>query len=63
MGRAIDKIADHVDYHLVGRIKEMPVAGFSAISVEANAEGFAPSMAGRAIDPSSCWTRSGAGSC
>ena len=27
VGRAIDKIDDHVDYHLVGRIKEMPVAG------------------------------------
>ena len=50
VGRAIDKIDDHVDYHLVGRIKEMPVQGFSAISIEANAEGFAPSMAGRAMD-------------
>ena len=25
MGRAIDKIDDHVDYHLLGRIKESPV--------------------------------------
>ncbi|MEC7476726.1 MAG: hypothetical protein VYD65_01735, partial [Bacteroidota bacterium] len=36
VGRAIDKIDDHVDHHLVGRIKEMPVAGFGAIDVEAN---------------------------
>ena len=35
VGRAIDKIDDHVDYHLVGRIKEMPVERFSALSVEA----------------------------
>ncbi|MDG1674612.1 MAG: hypothetical protein P8H88_04120, partial [Flavobacteriales bacterium] len=50
VGRAIDKIDDHVDYHLVGRLKELPVEGFSALSVEANEEGFSPSMAGCAID-------------
>ena len=50
VGRAIDKIADHVDHHLVGRIKEMPVTGFSALDVEVNIEGFAPGMTGRAID-------------
>ena len=50
VGRAIDKIGDHVDHHLVGRIKEMPVAGFGAISVEAHVDGFAPNMTGRAID-------------
>ena len=44
VGRAIGKIADHVDYHLVGRIKEMPVQGFSAITVEANVKGFAPKL-------------------
>ena len=50
VGRAIDKIDDHVDHHLVGRIKEMPVAGFGAIDVEANIDGFSPAMTGRAID-------------
>ena len=50
VGRAIDKIADHVDHHLVGRIKEMPVAGFTAMDVDVNIEGFAPGMTGRAID-------------
>ena len=50
VGRAIDKIADHVDHHLVGRIKEMPVAGFGALDVEANIDGFSPAMTGRAID-------------
>ena len=50
VGRAIDKIDDHVDHLLVGRIKEMPVAGFSAISVKADVERFAPGMAGRDID-------------
>ena len=50
MGRAIDKIADHVDHHLRGRIKEMPVDGFAALDVEVNIDGFAPGMTGRAID-------------
>ena len=50
VGRAIDKIDDHVDHHLVGRIKEMPVAGFGAIDVEANIDGFSSAMTGRAID-------------
>ena len=50
VGRAIDKIADHVDHHLVGRIKEMPVAGFAALDIEVNIDGFATSMTGRAID-------------
>ena len=50
VGRAIDKIDDHVDHHLVGRIKEMPVAGFAAIKIQANADGFSGAMAGTAID-------------
>ena len=50
VGRAIDKIGDHVDHHLVGRIKEMPVSGFGAIDVDVYAEGFAANMTGRAID-------------
>ena len=50
VGRAIDKIGDHVDYHLVGRIKEMPVSRFGALDIEANVEGFAENMAGHAID-------------
>ena len=50
VGRAIDKIDDHVDYHLVGRIKEMPVSRFGALDIEANVEGFAENMAGHAID-------------
>ena len=50
VGRAIDKIDDHVDHHLVGRIKEMPVAGFAAIKIDANADGFSGAMAGTAID-------------
>ena len=50
VGRAIDKIGDHVDYHLVGRIKEMPVSRFGALDIEANVEGFAKNMAGHAID-------------
>ena len=33
VGRAIDKINDPIDHHLVGRIKEMPVAGFGAIDI------------------------------
>ena len=39
VGRAIDKIGDHVDHHLVGRIKEMPVGGFAAIEVAVNMDG------------------------
>jgi len=50
VGRAIDKISDHVDYHLVGRIKEMPVAGFGALTVDVNVDGFEGGMAGSAID-------------
>ena len=50
VGRAIDKIGDHVDHHLVGRIKEMPVSGFGAIDVDVNVGGFAANMTGRAID-------------
>ena len=50
VGRAIDKIGDHVDHHLVGRIKEMPVSGFGAIDVDVNVEGFEANMTGRAID-------------
>ena len=50
VGRAIDKIGDHVDYHLVGRIKEMPVSRFGALDIEANVEGFAENMAGHPID-------------
>ena len=50
VGRAIDKIGDHVDHHLVGRIKEMPVSGFGAIDVDVNVKGFEANMTGRAID-------------
>jgi len=50
VGRAIDKIGDHVDHHLVGRIKEMPVSGFGAIDVDVNVESFEANMTGRAID-------------
>ena len=50
VGRAIDKIGDQIDHHLVGRIKEMPVAGFGALDVEVNVEGFSPDMTGEAID-------------
>ena len=50
VGRAIDKISDHVDHYLVGRIKEMPVSGFSALDVEVDIDNFSPGLTGRAID-------------
>ena len=50
VGRAIDKINDPIDHHLVGRIKEMPVAGFGAIDLEVDMEAWGADMAGAAID-------------
>ena len=50
VGRAIDKIADHVDCFYVGRVKETPAGQFGSLNVDVNIDGFAPGMTGRAID-------------
>ena len=50
VGRAIDKINDHIDFHLVGRLKETPVLKFSALHVVADMEYWAPSKTGMPID-------------
>ena len=50
VGRSIDKINDPLDLFLVGRLKELPVGGFSAISIKVEPIAFAPKMLGRALD-------------
>ena len=50
VGRSIDKINDPLDLFLVGRLKELPVGGFSAINIEVEPIAFAPNMLGRALD-------------
>ena len=61
VGRAIDKIDDHVD-HLRGPHQEMPASGFGSIKIEANADGFSVQWQGL---PSTflSWTHKSAASC
>ncbi|HHZ96175.1 MAG TPA: polysaccharide biosynthesis tyrosine autokinase [Flavobacteriales bacterium] len=50
IGRSIDKINDPLDLFLVGRLKELPVGGFSVLDIDVQAEAFAPSMLGKSLN-------------
>ena len=50
VGRSIDKINDPLDLFLVGRLKELPVGGFSALQIEVEPRAFASNMLGRSLD-------------
>jgi len=50
IGRSIDKINDPLDLFLVGRLKELPVGGFSALNIKVEPGAFSNDMLGRSLD-------------
>ncbi|PCJ82671.1 MAG: hypothetical protein COA49_01010 [Bacteroidetes bacterium] len=50
IGRSIDKINDPLDLFLVGRLKELPVEGFSVLNITVQEEAFSSNMLGRSLN-------------